>query len=188
MEQARFAALLSRRGVHEDIAADGTAENLWGPLVSGWGFTQDIPLPIAPSACRGIFLREKVNGRRRRRPVVSQRRRPNAMIAYSLQFPSIRCSRRGKVVGWSGGCSGKRRHTNLAGWEASLEPGSFPILENRLRLQDILPLNMRATIPKRSLGRHVESRTASLPGGGREGEAIRAHPVTLPFLGRSSKC
>ena len=95
---------------------------------------------------------------------------------------------RAKEWDGAGSAQGGRRHTNLAAWEASLEPGSFPILENRLRLQDILPLKMRATIPKRSLGRHVESRTASLPGGGREGEAIRAHPVTLPFLGRCSKC
>ena len=123
--------------------------------------------------------------------VVAQSRSDAARMrwfSYSLQLPRPLCPRTGKGVGWSGECSGGRRHTNLAGWEASLEPGSFPILENRLRLQDILPLNMRATIPKRSLGRHVESRTASLPGGGREGEAIRAHPVTLPFLGRSSKC
>ena len=80
-----------------------------------------------------------------------------------------------------------RRDTNLAGWETSMERGSFLlIIENRLRLQDILPLNMRATIPKKSLGRHEESRTTSLSGGGREGESIRAHPVTLPLLERSS--
>ena len=65
--------------------------------------------------------------------------------------------------------------------------GEFPIIENRLQLQDILPLNMRAAIPKKSLGRNEESRTTSLPGGGREGESIRAHPVTLPLLERSSK-
>ena len=51
--------------------------------------------------------------------------------------------------------------------------GEFPIIENRLQLQDILPLNMRAAIPKKSLGRNEESRTTSLPGGGREGESIR---------------
>ena len=62
--------------------------------------------------------------------------------------------------------------------------GSFPIIANRLQLQAFLPLNMRAAIPKKSLGRHEESRTASLPGGGREGETIRAHPV--PSLTRRS--
>ena len=65
--------------------------------------------------------------------------------------------------------------------------GEFPIKENRPLLQDISPIDMRAGIPKKSLGRHEENRTTSLPGGGREGEAIRAHPVTLPLLERSSK-
>ena len=47
-------------------------------------------------------------------------------------------------------------------------------------------LKMKTVILKKSLGRLEESRTPSQPGGVRDGESIRTHPVTLPLFERSS--
>ena len=66
-------------------------------------------------------------------------------------------------------------------WGDTFGAGELPLLERRFKLQVILALKMRTTIPKKSTGRLDESRTASQPGGVRDGEVIQTHPVTLPF-------
>ena len=56
-EQARFAALLSRRRVSENVDADGTPGNLCGPLGSGGG-SSGITYPPPPSGlASGLLVR-----------------------------------------------------------------------------------------------------------------------------------
>ena len=122
--------------LREYVYITGTADHVSTPtsFVPSGRRIQGQTTPRRPPTWQSVFSREEVVERCCRRRAVSQRRRPNAVVLILSSSPLFMMLPYGQRSGMERGVLREgRRDTNFAGWETSMEGGSFPlIIENRL--------------------------------------------------------